>query len=141
MMTFTRFIFSIFALILSCVSVRADDAAALTSALPPCPHVEIAVGSSGTFKVVKIRPAIEAICGDWQHLTYSPGGTAGTPEYVVRFYNMQSKLQGEEGISFATGTITFIKSEKYPSVSGTIAFDPKSARAVKLQSELQTYSK
>lgn len=126
---------------LTCICVRADDAAALTSALPPCPHIEIAIGESGHFKVVKIRPAVEALNGDWQHLTYSPGGTAGTPDYVVRFYNMQKVLVGEEGISFATGTITFIKSDKYPTVSGTIAFDPKSDPALKLQSALKTCSK
>jgi len=137
-MTTIRFALLATMFALACSPSRADDAAALTSALPPCPHVEIAVGDSGQFKVVRARPAVEGINGDWEHLAYSP---AGTPEYVVRFYNMQNVLHGEEGISFATGTITFIKSDKYPGVTGTIAFDPKSDRAQKLQSELKTYSK
>lgn len=128
-------------LALSCAPARADDVAGMTSALPPCPHIEIAIGDSGHFKVLKVRPELEAINGDWEHLTYSPGGTAGASDYVVRFYDMKKTLVGEEGISFATGTITFIKSEKYPTISGTVAFDPKTPRAAKLESELRTYSK
>jgi len=139
MMTLIRLALCAAVFAATCFTLRADDAASLTSHLPPCGRVEVAVGKSGQFKPLP-RPATEALQGDWTHLTYSPGGTAGTPEYVVRFYSGKT-LVGEEGISFASSTVTFIKSDKYPNISGTVAFDPASPRAQKLESELKAYSK
>ncbi len=72
MLTTLRLALLTAAFAVTCAPTRADDAASLTSALPICAGIEIAIGDSGQFKKVTARPATEALQGDWKHLAYTP---------------------------------------------------------------------